>query len=223
MSDNNLVLVEEFVIPKCSAKAFEIKKDQILRVIAHEGPQVADIRFINANDYNEQVSTAWSVAINSVRGTGGEKRLQTLWSKAGYENLMLTIVNDVTQDHFFHGQCSPRVREFWDNGPLLDEVGPLLEDGHNTCAENFDLALEPYGLSMKDLDSTGVFNAFMVVRRLDDEDGGLMFKEPSCKKGDYIDFQAHMDILVASTSCADLGPINAGVPKAMKYQIFDAA
>ena len=59
-------------------EAFELKKDQVLRAIAHEGPQVADIRFINTHDHREQVATAWSVALNSLEGIGGEKRLKKL-------------------------------------------------------------------------------------------------------------------------------------------------
>lgn len=221
MSEQNMKLVEEFVIPKASAKAFLLKKDQILRGIAHEGPQVADIRFFNANDLNEQVSATWSVALNTLEGIGGEKKLKKLWSKPGYENHMLSVIRDPAVQHFYHGNCSPRVREMWDNGPLLDAVGPLLADEHLTCAEQFDKCLEPYGLTMKDLDSAGVFNLFMAVNRADDEVGSLIFEEPTGAKGDYVDFQAHMDILVASVSCADLGPVNGGTPKGMKYQIYE--
>ena len=223
MSDENLKLIEEFVIPKASSKAFELKKDHVLRVIAHEGPQVADIRFINAHDYKEQVAAAWSVALNSIEGIGGERRIKKLWSKPGYENHMLSVIHDTAQDHMFHGNCSPRIREFWDNGPMLEQVGPLLADEHLTCAEQFDVCLEPYGLTMKDLDSTGTFNLFMPRRIANDDDGTLVFIEPSCKTGEYIDFQAHMDILVASVSCADLGPVNGGEPKGMKYQIYEFA
>ena len=43
-------VVEEFIIPKCSSKAFVVKKGQVVRVIAHEGKQVADIRFLNVHD-----------------------------------------------------------------------------------------------------------------------------------------------------------------------------
>ncbi len=79
---------------------------------------------------------------------------------------------------------------------------------------------------MKDLDSTGTFNLFMPRRIADDDDGTLVFIEPTCKTGmaiSSIDFQAHMDILVASVSCADLGPVNGGEPKGMKYQIYEFA
>lgn len=221
MNSDNMKLVEEFVIPKASAKAFPLKKDQVLRVIAHEGPQCADIRFLNAHDYNEQVAAAFSAAVNSLEGIGGEKRQKKLYSKPGYENHMLSIINDTAQDHKLHTNCSPLIKEKWDNGPLLDAVGPLLADDHITCAEQFEKCLSPYGVHLKDLDSTGVFNVFFSVRVADDEDGNWIINEPSGQKDDYIDFHAHMDILVASVMCANLGPVNGGSPSAMKHQIYD--
>ena len=223
MNDEKLKLVEEFIIPKASAKAFHLKKDQVLRVIAHEGPQCADIRFLNAHDYNEQVAAAFSAAVNSIAGEGGEKRQKKLYSKPGYENHMLSIINDTAQDHKLSANCSPLIKKMWDEGPLFEHVGPLLGEGHITCAEQFDKCLAPYGVTMKDLDSTGVFNVFFSVRVADDDDGNWIINEPSGKKGDYIDFHAHMDILVASVMCANLGPVNGGFPSAMKHQIYEFA
>ena len=74
-------LVDEFVIPKCSSKAFLLKKGQVLRVIAHEAKQVADIRFINAHDYREQVASYYSIGLNSIEGIGGNKKIKKLYSK----------------------------------------------------------------------------------------------------------------------------------------------
>ena len=48
-------VVEDFVIAKGSAKAFFLRKGQTLRITAHEGKQVADVKFINAYDHREQV------------------------------------------------------------------------------------------------------------------------------------------------------------------------
>ena len=43
MSDN---LIDEFVIPKCSGKAFKVNRGQRLRVIEYEGKQVASLMFL---------------------------------------------------------------------------------------------------------------------------------------------------------------------------------
>jgi len=202
-------MVEEFVIPKRSSKAFIVKKGQTLRVTAHEGKQVADIRFLNAHDYQEQFAARWSIPMNTAEGIGGYKKLRKLWSKVPYNNVMLTVTDDKVADHNFGCQCSPAFVA------LKGAKGTL------TCADLFDKCLEPYKLSMRDLDSAGVFNVFMPVRYLDDENGTFSFCAPSCKKGDYIDFRAEMDVLVAATSCPEANIVNDNDPKGMKYQIFE--
>ncbi len=74
-------VVEEFIIPKCSSKAFVVKKGQVVRVIAHEGKQVADIRFLNVHDSREQFVSWLSCSLNIKEGIGGMKRLKKLYSK----------------------------------------------------------------------------------------------------------------------------------------------
>jgi uncharacterized protein YcgI (DUF1989 family) len=202
-------VIEEFIIPKCSSKAFIVKKSQILRVIAHEGKQVADVRFLNAHNYSEQYAAYYSIALNSSAGIGGTKKMSRLYSKPPWQNVMLTVIDDKVGDHLFGAQCTPRLYEI------------MGEPGHLSCADLFDECLKPYNLSMRDLDSAGVFNVFMPVRYLDDENGTMVFHPPSCKKGDYIDFLAEMDVLVAATSCPNDGIINDFEPKGMKYQILE--
>ncbi|GAG87972.1 unnamed protein product, partial [marine sediment metagenome] len=48
---------------------------------------------------------------------------------------------------------------------------------------------------MEDVDSAGVFNAFMP--RPIDKHGNVSWAESPAKDGDYIDFLAEMDVLVA--------------------------
>jgi uncharacterized protein YcgI (DUF1989 family) len=202
-------LVEEFVIPRCSSRAFLLKKGQVLRVIAHEGKQVADIRFLNAHDYREQFSAVNSISLNSIEGIGGRKKLKKLYSKPPWQNVMLTVIDDKVGDHFPASQCLPKTYEL------------MGKPGHLSCADLFDECLKPYNLSMRDLDSGGVFNVFMPIQYRDEENGTLVFQRPSCERGDYIDFLANMDVLVAATSCPNDGIVNDYQCKGMKYQIFE--
>jgi uncharacterized protein YcgI (DUF1989 family) len=201
--------VEEFVIPKCSAKAFIVKKGQVLRVIAHEGKQVADIRFLNAYDYREEACPMLSCDFNSRKGIGGSRKLKEIYSKPPWERLMVTIIDDKVGHHFLIGCCTPKMRELEGKKHTL------------SCARLFDECLKPYNISMQDLDWAGVFNLWMVVRFLDDENGTMVFDRPSCETGDYIEFLAEIDLLVASTSCPDRSIINDFEPKALKYQILE--
>ena len=202
-------VTEEFVIPKCSAKAFLLKKGQVLRVIAHEGKQVADIRFLNAHDYGEQFSATNSISLNAIEGIGGRKKIKKLYSKPPWQNVMLTVIDDPVGEHLPGSQCLPKSYEL------------MGQPGHLSCADLFDECLKPYHLSMRDLDSGGVFNAFMPVTYRDDENGTMEFQRPACEKGDHIDFRAEMDILVAATSCPNDSIVNDYDCKGMKYQILE--
>jgi uncharacterized protein YcgI (DUF1989 family) len=212
---NSRKLFEEFIIPSCSAKAFHLKKGQILRVTAHEGRQVADIIFFNAGDHKEQMAAWWSTCLNSERPKaeiiGGTKRVKELYSKPPWERIMLRVIDDKVGDHSFHGSCSPKV---------VDLCPDHYQDSRKTCVELFADCLEPYGLSQEDFDSSGTMSIFMPTRFKDDENGTLDFPPGSCEKGDYIEFLAEMDLLVAATSCPQTSPINDCKPKAMKYEIF---
>lgn len=201
--------VEEFIIPKCSSKAFLLKKGQVLRVIAHEGKQVADIRFLNAHDYREQFTASNSVSLNSIEGIGGRRKIKKLYSKPPWLNVMLTVIDDKVGDHLPGSQCTPKHYEL------------MGQPGHLSCADLFDECLKPYNLSMRDLDSAGVFNVFMPVAYLDDENGTMVFQKPSCEKGNYIDFLAEMDVLVVATSCPNDSIVNDYQCKGMKYQVFE--
>ena len=207
-------LVEEFIIPKCAAKAFELKKGQILKAIAHEGPQVADIKFLNAHDYKEQFVAQWSGFLNGLEGLGGRKKIKKLYSKPPWERVMLTVIDDPNGDHILASSCSERCVDLW------PELAP---EGGKTCMDLFAEVLRPYGITISDLDSAGTFDLFMPTRYVDDEFGSWKIVPPTCKKGDYIEFRAEMDILVAATSCPDSNEINDFKCKGLKYQIFEEA
>ena len=202
-------VVDEFIIPRCSSKAFLLKKGQVLRVMAHEGKQVADIRFLNAHDYKEQFSATNSISLNAIEGIGGRKKLKKLYSRPPGQNVMLTVIDDKVGEHLPGSQCLPKSYEL------------MGQPGHLSCADLFDECLKPYHLSMRDLDSAGVFNTFMSVTYLDDEPGTMVFQRPSCERGDYIDFLAEMDVLVAATSCPNDSIVNDYQCKGMRYQILE--
>ncbi len=89
---------------------------------------------------------------------------------------------------------------------------------HRSCEDNFRECLEPYGIQMEDLDSAGVFNAFMP--RPIDEHGNISWVESPAKDGDHIDFLAEMDVLVAYSNCPSDPPVNPKGNRDMKVQIL---
>jgi len=200
-------IIDEFVIPKCTGKAFIVKKGQAIRVIAHEGKQVADIAFLNAHNYKEQFAARHSMMLNNAEGLGSLERITKLYSKPPWENIMLTVTDDKVGAHVLGGHCSEKTWELESHQP-----------GHRSCSDNFDECLREFGLSLEDMDSCGVFNVFM--KQTIDEKGKVHFRPPVAEKGDYIDFRAEMDVLVAVSMCPHEDEVNDFEPKAMKFQIL---
>ena len=65
---------------------------------------MADIRFLNANDYREQFSAGNSVGLNCSEGIGGNRRLTKVYSRAPWQNVMLTVIDNPVGEHLYeHG------------------------------------------------------------------------------------------------------------------------
>jgi uncharacterized protein YcgI (DUF1989 family) len=208
-------VVDEFVIPNSTGKAFIVKKGQVLRIIELGGRQVADVYFLNAHNYKEQFAARHTVLLESLEAMAGipdresrMRKIKHLYSKAPWENVMLTVIDDTIGDHVFGSHCSRKCYEFMLNDP-----------NHRSCSDNFSECLNEYGIALEDLDSAGVFNVFM--KEVIDENGNLHIKESPAQDGDYIDLLAEMDVLVAFSACPAPPPTNDEVPKDMKVQILE--
>ena len=185
-------IINEFVIPRCTGKAFRVNKGQLFRVIEYEGKQTAGLIFLNAHNYKEQFMAEYSAGLNFVAGTGSHYRLTTLFSKVPYENVMLTVTDNKVGDHYLGPHCTRTMMDIW-NAP-----------GHRSCSDNFADALGEFGLELEDIYSPSVFHAFANNFRIDPKgDGTLRIDPPRTEKGDYIEFLAEMDVLVAVSVCPD--------------------
>ncbi len=206
--------VEEFVVPKCSGKAFNVQAGQLLRVIESEGKQVAGLMFFNAHNYKEQFMAEFSGGLNyfqppELGKIGSHYRLGELYSKVPYENLMLTVTDNKLGDHFLGTHCSRRMME------------ALGAPGHRSCSDNFADALRDYGLELDDVYSPSVLNAFANVRIDTGGDGKISIQPPRSEKGDFIEFQAQMDLLVVVSACPDdITSMNDHVCKDLKIQLL---
>jgi uncharacterized protein YcgI (DUF1989 family) len=197
-------VVDEFIIPKCTGKAFTVKKGQVLRIIEYEGKQVASIAVFNAHNYKEQLSARHSVIVEKAK----LKRLTHLYSKVPWENVMLTVIDDKVGNHVAAGYCT---RKWYD---IL-----LNDPEHRNCGDNFSECLKEYGISLEDLDSSCAYTVFM--NEVIDKDGNLRIEPPTAEKGDHIDFLAEMHLLVAISVCPCPNQTNDYEPKAMKVQILE--
>jgi uncharacterized protein YcgI (DUF1989 family) len=198
----------KFVIPAGKGTAFNVRRGQVLKIIALEGDQCLDAVFFNAQDLRETFHAFYSYSLNVKEGIGDAFHVKKLYSKPPWERVMMTVVEDTVKNHFVvsGGRCSPGVFRMRDG-----------LTGHPNCQENLAAAIEPYGLGPHDVPD--VFNIFMNAG-IDDK--GLIYVKPSLsKQGDHIDLRAEMDILCAISACPSTGVCNNGIPKPVGIEILE--
>jgi len=193
------------VIPPGGYIAAELRRGQSLRVTDLEGQQVGDIVVFAADNLDEKLWVSNTIRLNdTVYLKGGH----TLYSELSRPLLLITETTCDTHD-ILAGSCNAEI----------DKVRYGVDD-HRGCVENFVKALKPWGISRAAVPMS--FNLFMncPVR----PDGSWSIEPPKSKAGDYIEFQAEMDCVVAMSNCPqDLNPCNSGTLKPLGWAISDGA
>lgn len=185
-----------------SGTAFKMKKGQKLIVTDPLGEQVADVYCFNEHDINEFLSSGRSLDYNeSLTFKTGSK----LYSNAS--NIMLEIIEDMVEDHdFLLTPCSvDTFKHFYpEEQPVPGCYGNLAK-----AFAEFDIPEHLIGTT---------FNTFMNVEV--QQDGRLTVQPPKSKAGDYIIFEAKMDLIVGLTACS-AGESNNFKYKPINYQLVD--
>lgn len=189
-----------YTIAKQSGKAFYLKKGEILTVIDPEGMQVSDMVLFNSADLNEKISSGKSLDFEeSILLTTGN----FLWSNRSRK--MMEILEDTNgRNDFLLAPCSKETFEIMYN----------YSGDHPSCLNNLSKNLEPMGIKQDDIPTA--FNIFMNVQF--DEKGKISVLPPTSKPGDFIKFQAKMDLLVCLTACS-AEDSNGGSFKSIQYFI----
>ena len=187
-------------IDKQCGKAFKLKKGAVLTVIDPQGEQVSDMVIFNSHDHNEKLSSGKSLDFEeSILLTKGNY----LWSNRS--NKMMKIIEDTNgRNDFLLAPCSKETFEIMYNQKAY----------HPSCLENIYTNLEPMGITIDDIPTA--FNIFMNVQF--DDKGKLSVLTPTSKAGDYVAFEAQMDLLVCLTACS-AEDSNGGSFKPIHYVI----
>lgn len=187
-------LVDEFVIPIRSGRAWEVPAGHLCRVITTPaGPQCGDFNVWNLHNPRERL---WAARTRQLQGTH-VTRYDRLWSTLPYLRPLLTITND-TLESYGVDEDNARVHDLL--GSRCDPyVNRMLtgEDFDFHCHSNLTRAVLPYGLT--ELDVHDVLNIFTVTG-INDE--GRYFMKPSpAEAGDFFEFFAEQDLLCALSTC----------------------
>jgi uncharacterized protein YcgI (DUF1989 family) len=87
---------------------------------------------------------------------------------------------------------------------------------HRGCLGNLAEALAPYGIGPDDIPTA--FNVFMNVP-IDPATGEIRVEPPLSRAGDYIVFEAKMDMLIGLTACS-AGQSNNFAYKPIHYEVI---
>lgn len=187
-------------IERQSGSAFFLKKGDILTVIDPQGKQVSDMVLFNSKDYGEKLSSGKTLDFEeSILITKGNY----LWSNRSKK--MMKILEDTNgRNDFLLAPCSKETFAIMYN----------YEGYHPSCLENLTINLKQYGIGQDDIPTA--FNIFMNVQF--DNSGKLSVLPPTSKAGDFVKFQAEMDLLVCLTACS-AEDSNGGTFKPIQYQI----
>ena len=203
-------LVNELTVPAEHGRAWTVDKGQTLRLIAIDGPQVGDMAIFNAHDLREKYDPLNSYGANCRLGTGGANSIKYLYSHPPRQNLLLEVTEDKVGRHWVicGGRCNRRTYE---------RAG--LTYSGRSCQDNLAEALAPYGL--ESIQVPDILNLWMNVTFT--PDGRFVLHESLAKQGDYTDFLAHMDCLIALSACpgAYTTPINGDSNKPIKVEIYE--
>jgi uncharacterized protein YcgI (DUF1989 family) len=176
----------------------------MLRVIAIEDKQVGVLTALSLNYHREHFSAIFTPAMNGRL----LRRADRLYSGPPHFNPMLDVEHDTHGVHWLGGRCNQML------------YGGLGAPDHRNCNDNIVKALAAHGVSELDV-PIGTFNIFMAVDT--HPDGKFSFRPPIIEKGDYIDFRAVMDTLIAISACPnedDLrGEISNYVAKPLQVEL----
>lgn len=197
-------VVSDFVIPARTGKAFEVRKGQIMRVTEIEGKQVADVDAWNLHEPRERMDVISSMFIGL-----NFRKIDRVYSNR--YNLMFNVIADEVGVNAFGSHCSPLIyQELYKGHSGLK--------GHANCFENLTEAIKPFGLTRDDVHDC--YNIFMKVDVA--PDGTMAIRAPESKKGDFVEWQAEIDCLVAISACpGDIAPTNDYKPKPLGIKILE--
>ena len=173
------------VIPPRSAVSAILRKGQKLTVSDLQGEQVCDFVCFNLDDTAEYLSSGRTIDYaNTIFLTAGH----SFYSNRS--NVMLRMIEDTVGRHdFLLTPCSADTFRI-----IYGHKEP-----HRGCFGNLCAALAEYGINGDNIPIC--FNVFMNVA-VDGESGRIDLLPPKSKAGDYVVFEACMDLVVGMTACS---------------------
>ncbi|VUC31005.1 unnamed protein product [Clonostachys rosea] len=193
------VLIEEFTLPIRSGRAWKAPAGSIIKISTPEGPQVGmkgHTRDLNIWNFHNPRERFWASRTKQLHASH-VSTYDRLWSNLPFMRPLATIIKD-TLSWYGEDEHGGRVHDLL--GTRCDPyINTVLSGGQYNyqCHSNLTRAVIPYGLNEQDVHD--VINIFQVTGL--DEQGRYFMNPCPAKPGDYLEFFAEQDLLMALSTC----------------------
>jgi uncharacterized protein YcgI (DUF1989 family) len=184
--------LESVVVPPGDARALIIRAGHVFRVTEETGPQIGSVTFWNLRDHRETLKSARTMAHEGAY----IRPYAQLLSGEPWVRPMITCVGEsyaVAEEPPFQRNtigtfCSHQAIQMW-----------FGRKAKCSCCMNLLRVAEPFGIGKEHLfDSV---NVHQKVDIRDPQNGRILLGASTAAAGDYVEFYAEMDLLLAISSC----------------------
>lgn len=195
----DITLQTRIRIPPRDARCVHVSAGHLFRINCPETPQVGDLNLWNAQDLNERFYSGKTRALHGTHISTGDR----LWSQHPYFRPMATVTHDTLA---WYGKDSF-------GGSVHDVIGTRCDpytnhllngqDYHYCCHSNLLRAFAAEtGKTLSDAEPFihDVLNVFMCTGFTLDT-GQYFMKASPVRQGDYLEFFAEIDLLLALSTC----------------------
>lgn len=196
-------------IDRATASSYEVKAGQYIQVLDVEGRQCSDFLAFGARRLDEGLERGLD-ATTTRYFMGNAYPQPGLYGKFYDQDMqpLVEVVRDTVGRHDTFGLAC--------NSKYYEDLG---YPGHVNCTDNFNGALQPYGVAAR----KGWPGLNLFYNTAFDASNLLVFDEPWSRPGDYVLMRAMTDLVCASSACPDdIDPANAWVPTDIHVRVYDA-
>ncbi|UCH40047.1 MAG: aminomethyltransferase family protein [Gammaproteobacteria bacterium] len=194
-------------IPARTAYAYEVKAGDYIQIIDVEGRECSDFQCFDAPMLEKGVERCLDVT-STRHVVGSAYPAPGLYSKFYDQNFegMIEVIQDTCGRHDSFGvACTAK---------YYDDMG---YPGHVNCSDNFNMALDPYGVEAR----RGWMAINLFFNTGVDDANQMYFDEPWSRPGDYVLMRALKDMVCVSSACpCDIDAANGWNPTDIHMRIY---
>lgn len=199
--------IEDMRIKARTAMAYEVRAGDYIQIIDVEGRECSDFQCFDKAKLEQGIEHCLD-ATATRHVVGAAYPAPGLYSKFYDQNFeaMLEVIRDTCGRHDSFGTaCTAK---------YYDDMG---YPGHVNCSDNFNYALEPYGVQSR----RGWMAINLFFNTGIDDTNQMYFDEPWSRPGDYVLMRALKDMVCVSSACpCDIDAANGWNPTDIHMRIY---